>query len=323
MRECGVLMHITSLPGPYGVGTLGKAAYEFIDFLEEAGQSWWQILPLNPTGYGDSPYQSASTYAGNPYLIDLEKLIDQQLLTRAEVEGIYWGENAEKVDFGALYHGRWQVLRMAYSRFQGGAEFESFCRENQSWLADFALFMAIKNDKGGQSWYTWEDGLKFRQDDAIARARLRHSQEIRFQSFVQYLFYSQWAQLRAYAHSKGVRFIGDVPIYVPLDSVDVWANPQLFQLDETLTPKAVAGCPPDYFSEDGQLWGNPLYRWVDMPATASAGGSAGWRLRASFTIPSGLTISVALKPTGLYPTGIRPPGAANGSKAPAWILSRL
>lgn len=264
MRECGVLMHITSLPGPYGVGTLGRSAYEFVDFLQAAGQSWWQILPLGPTGYGDSPYQSVSAYAGNPYLIDLEALAEQGLVTRQELEGFFWGSSPDKVDYGAQYQNRWQVLRLAFSRFAGGEDFDCFCRENAGWLEDFALFMAVKNNRQGRGWFQWEDGLKFRRNEAMAKARQQYAGEIRFQCFVQYLFARQWEALRRYAAGKGIRFIGDVPIYVPLDSVEVWSAPQLFQLDETLTPTAVAGCPPDCFSEDGQLWGNPLYRWEDM-----------------------------------------------------------
>ncbi len=264
MRECGILMHITSLPGPYGVGTFGKSAYEFVEFLEAAGQSWWQILPLSPTGYGDSPYQSASAFAGNPYLIDLELLQEQGLVTRDELESFSWGDNAEKVDFGLLYQNRWQVLRLAYGRFGGGREFEDFCRENAAWLDDYALFMALRNARGGQSWYLWEDALKFRQPQALEKARQQYAGEIRFQSFVQFQFARQWQALRVFAREHGVRFIGDVPIYVPLDSLEVWCQPQLFQLDEDLMPTAVAGCPPDCFSEDGQLWGNPLYRWDEM-----------------------------------------------------------
>lgn len=264
MRECGVLMHITSLPGPYGVGTMGKRAFEFVDFLADAGQSWWQILPLSPTGYGDSPYQSASAYAGNPYLIDLDLLKAQGLVTQQELSSFRWCHSEEKVDYGLLYENRWKVLRLCYGRFAGGEDFEEFCRENESWLADYALFMAIKQAKGGASWYTWEDSLKRRQSKALDDARHTYADEIRFQSFVQYLFARQWRALRSYANAKGIRFIGDVPIYVPLDSVEVWSKPELFQLDEGLNPTAVAGCPPDAFSEDGQLWGNPLYRWDVM-----------------------------------------------------------
>ncbi len=261
MRESGILMHITSLPGPYGVGTMGKHAYAFVDFLKEAGQSCWQILPLTPTGYGDSPYQSCSTFAGNYYLIDLDTLIEEGLLKKSEVEGIQWCRREDKADFGLLYNNRLKVLRLAYDRFDGGKEFEAFCAENRDWLEDFALFMALKTQNNGKPWYQWEDDLKFRDVDAIDDARVALAEEIRFHSFVQYLFRKQWFALRDYAHENGVKIIGDVPIYVPLDSADVWTNPELFQLDEELDPIDVAGCPPDCFSEDGQLWGNPLYAW--------------------------------------------------------------
>lgn len=264
MRESGVLMHITSLPGNYGVGTMGKNAYGFIDFLKAAGQSCWQILPLSPTGYGDSPYQSCSTFAGNHYLIDLDMLVEAGMLKQEELEYIFWGAREDKVDFGALYNSRLGVLRKAYSRFQGSDAFTSFCSENSSWLSDFSLFLALKDRNGGTCWYQWEEPLKNRDPDAIWKARQELREEIRFYSFVQFLFADQWSRLRTYAHSKGVRIIGDVPIYVPLDSADVWANPELFQLDRNLIPTAVAGVPPDGFTADGQLWGNPLYRWDVM-----------------------------------------------------------
>ena len=264
MRESGVLMHITSLPGKYGVGTMGKTAFEFVDFLKKAGQRCWQILPLTPTGYGDSPYQSCSTFAGNHYLIDLDLLVEQSLLKQEEIENIRWNDTEEKVNFGLLYNHKLDVLRIAHSRFAGGEAFENFCRENSSWLSDFALFMALKERSGGQSWYSWEKDLKYRNPDAIWKVRQELRETIQFYCFVQYIFYTQWAALRAYAHENDIRIIGDVPIYVPLDSADVWSNPELFQLDEKLNPVAVAGCPPDAFSEDGQLWGNPLYRWDIM-----------------------------------------------------------
>ena len=261
MRESGILMHITSLPGPYGIGTMGKDAYRFVDFLKAAGQHYWQILPLTPTGYGDSPYQSCSTFAGNHYLIDLDKLIEEGLLNKDEVENIDWGSDAACTDFGKLYNNRLNVLRLAYGRFSGNEDFDRFCRENSSWLPDFALFMALKAKLGGAPWYQWEEGLKRRDSDAIWNARQELKDEIRFYCFVQYLFDRQWTALRSYAHANGVKIIGDVPIYVPYDSADVWSNPELFQMDEMLNPTNVAGCPPDGFSEDGQLWGNPLYRW--------------------------------------------------------------
>ena len=261
MRESGILMHITSLPGAYGVGTMGKQAFAFIDFLEQAGQSCWQILPLNPTGYGDSPYQSCSAFAGNHYLIDLDKLVEEGLLEKGEIEHIDWCWSETKADFGRLYNNRLNVLRLAYGRFRGGEAFDSFCAENSSWLPDFALFMALKGKYQGQPWYNWDRDLKFRDPDAIWNARQELKEEVRFYSFVQFLFFKQWNALRSYATGKGIRIIGDVPIYVPLDSVEVWSSPELFQLDQDLNPEAVAGCPPDAFSADGQLWGNPLYRW--------------------------------------------------------------
>ena len=264
MRCSGILMHISSLPGPYGVGTMGKNAFRFVDFLEDAGQSVWQILPLTPTGYGDSPYQSCSTFAGNHYLIDLEALVEEKLLKNEELSSIRWSWSETKADFGLLYNNRLNVLRKAYDRFAAQEELDAFCAENAGWLPDFALFMALKDRFGGKPWYQWDKALKFRDSKAIETARQELKEEIRFFCFVQYLFYKQWNALRAYAHGKGIRIIGDVPIYVPYDSVEVWKDTQLFQLDEKLDPVSVAGCPPDAFSADGQLWGNPLYRWDVM-----------------------------------------------------------
>ena len=264
MRCSGILMHISSLPGPYGVGTMGKNAFRFVDFLEDAGQSVWQILPLTPTGYGDSPYQSCSTFAGNHYLIDLEALVEEKLLKKEELSSIRWSWSETKADFGLLYNNRLNVLRKAYDRFAAQEELDAFCAENAGWLPDFALFMALKDRFCGKPWYQWDKALKFRDSKAIETARQELKEEIRFFCFVQYLFYKQWNALRAYAHGKGIRIIGDVPIYVPYDSVEVWKDTQLFQLDEKLDPVSVAGCPPDAFSADGQLWGNPLYRWDVM-----------------------------------------------------------
>ncbi len=264
MRRSGILMHITSLPGPYGVGTLGAQAYKFVDFLKKSGQSWWQLLPLTPTGYGDSPYQSCSAFAGNPYLIDLNLLVEAGWLEAEEVQTVQWSWEENRVDFGLLYRNRASVLRLAYSRFDRQDALDVFCRENSSWLPDFALYMALKDENGGKPWYLWDAPLKFRKPDAIWDARQRLKDDIRFYSFVQYLFYTQWSALHAYAHENGVSIIGDVPIYVPLDSVEVWSDPELFQLDKDLMPTAVAGCPPDAFTADGQLWGNPLYRWDVM-----------------------------------------------------------
>jgi len=261
MRASGILMHITSLPGPYGVGTMGKESYKFIDFLQKSGQRYWQILPLTPTGYGDSPYQSCSTYAGNHYLIDLGFLVADGLLLPEEITACDWGDRENKVNFGLLYANRLKVLRLAYNRFQDWEALNTFCRENDFWLPDFALYMALKERTGGAPWYQWEEPIKYREPEAVWQVRKELKEEIRFYCFVQFLFHTQWKALRAYAHKAGISIIGDVPIYVPYDSADVWSSPEWFCLDETLTPTAVAGCPPDGFNEDGQLWGNPLYRW--------------------------------------------------------------
>ena len=261
MRESGILMHITSLPSPYGVGTMGSQAYQFIDFLEKSGQSYWQILPVTPTGYGDSPYQSCSTYAGNHYLIDLELLVKEGLLKSSEIKKFNWGQDDTQVDFGKLYDHRLQVLRLAYQRFADTEALEDFCRENEGWIWDYAMFMALKSRNDGKPWYQWEEKLKFRDDATLTEAWHEEKEEIYFHCFLQYVFARQWEALRGYAHKKGIRIIGDVPIYVPYDSCEVWSRPELFYLEETLDPVAVAGCPPDGFNADGQLWGNPLYRW--------------------------------------------------------------
>jgi len=268
MRESGILMHITSLPGPYGIGTMGVQAYTFLDFLEQAGQSCWQILPLSPTGYGDSPYQAFSAFAGNHYLIDLDILVAEGLLEPQELTAAHWGSNPGRVDFGAMYENRTRVLRLAFDRFVPDEDYRRFVSENLSWLADYSLFMALKAHTGGADWQNWPDGLKLREEEALARARQELDGEIRFQYFLQYQFNLQWNRLRSYANAKGIRIIGDVPIYVPLDSADVWACPDAFQLDESRRPKMVAGCPPDSFSADGQLWGNPLYDWDYMKQTS-------------------------------------------------------
>lgn len=264
MRKSGILMHITSLPGPYGVGTMGKQAFAFVDFLREAGQQYWQVLPLTPTGYGDSPYQSCSSYAGNHYMIDLELLAEEGLLSLQELQQIQWEEQPNRVDFGRLYQNRLCILRKACSRFGEDAKFRRFLEENATWLPDFALYMALKDKFDGAPWYQWPCPLKSREESAVAAAMVELNENIHFYCFVQYLFYKQWNALRDYAHANGVKIIGDVPIYVPYDSVEVWKEPQYFQLDAHFIPTAVAGCPPDAFSEDGQLWGNPLYRWERM-----------------------------------------------------------
>ena len=267
MRESGILMHITSLPGPYGIGTMGKHAFAFVDFLAEAGQHCWQILPLNPTGFGDSPYQSCSTFAGNHYLIDLELLTEEGLLKKEELEEIRWCIRDTKVDYGLLYANRMAVLKKAFARHGETEDFARFRAENDSWLPDYAAYMGLKEKYGGKPWYCWPEEARRYGADAVSIAweYLGH-EGIQFHCFTQYLFFRQWQALRAYAHEKEIRIIGDVPIYVPLDSVEVWKEPRMFQLDENLNPKVVAGCPPDAFTAEGQLWGNPIYDWDAMGA---------------------------------------------------------
>ena len=258
-------MPIFSLPSPYGIGTFGKDAYAFVDFLEQAGQSYWQILPLTPTNYGDSPYQSFSSDAGNPYFIDLDTLCAAGLLYPEEYTAVDFGDDPLKVDYGKLYERRLPLLRTAFARFDRKTEaFVAFCRKEADWLDEYALFMALKDEAGGVSWREWEVPLRTRQADALHKARTRLAEEIVFYRFVQYLFFTQWHALKAYANERGIRIIGDMPIYVADDSADVWANPRQFDLDEELLPRVVAGCPPDAFSEDGQLWGCPVYDWATM-----------------------------------------------------------
>lgn len=259
-------MAVSSLPSPYGIGTLGKAAYDFADFLHASGQSYWQMLPLGPTSYGDSPYQSFSTYAGNPYFIDPDLLVEDGLLTKAECDACDWGDGPRHVDYGKIYDSRFDLLRRAYRRgWERDAEaVAAFAAENH-WLADYALYMACKRHFGMKAWSEWEDAdIRLRKPEALAQYRALLQDDIRFYTYLQFLFFRQWNALRDYVHELGIRIIGDLPIYVAMDSADVWAEPQFFQLDDALIPKAVSGVPPDYFSEDGQLWGNPLYDWDAM-----------------------------------------------------------
>ena len=265
MRASGVLMHISSLPGDTGIGTLGKEAYEFVDFLNKSGQTYWQVLPLCPTSYGDSPYQSFSTFAGNPYFIDFDLLCNDGLLKKSDYSRIKWCENPEKVDFELIYKNRFNVLRKAFNNFDlNNTEFVDFCNENSYWLDDFALYMSLKNSFDGKPWNEWSHELKTRNKKSISKAKNEFKEEIKFQKFIQYIFFRQWNDLKNYANEKGTKIIGDIPIYVAGDSADVWANPKQFLLDEDCNPIEVAGCPPDAFSEDGQLWGNPLYDWDYM-----------------------------------------------------------
>lgn len=266
MRTSGVLMPISSLPSEYGIGTMGKEAKRFVDFLVKGGQRYWQILPICPTSYGDSPYQSFSSFAGNPYFIDLELLCEEGLLRKEECDAITWCEREDSVDYPTLYENRYGLLKKAYQRFCGNIpeDFLDFCEKQALWLEDYALFMALKDANAGASWLTWDDDLKMRDAKAIEKAKIAYAEDIRFYRMLQYLFFKQWKELKDYANAHNIFIIGDVPIYVALDSADVWSNPKQFYLDKKLEPVAVAGCPPDAFSEDGQLWGNPLFRWDVM-----------------------------------------------------------
>lgn len=262
-RESGILLSVASLPSRYGIGCFSKEAYEFVDQLKAAGQSYWQILPLGPTSYGDSPYQSFSTFAGNPYYISLEALVDEGLLTREECEAADLGADAGLVDYEKLYENRFPLLRKAYERSKAGKdpEFLRFKAENAWWLDDYALYMAVKARFDQTAWTQWAEDIRLRWQNALDYYRRELYFDIEFHQYLQYLFMNQWNRLKAYANSRGIRIVGDIPIYVALDSADAWASPELFQLDENNVPKAVAGCPPDGFSATGQLWGNPLYRW--------------------------------------------------------------
>lgn len=277
MRHAGILLPISSLPSPYGIGTFSRSARDIVDMLKKADQHYWQILPLGPTGYGDSPYQSFSAFAGNPYFIDLDQLIEQGLLERSDVEDVDFGTDETQVDYEKLYLNRFTVLRKAYkaSRFDYEATYTRFVKENEDWLHDYALFMALKNANNGKSWFEWPDDIRLRDEKAIAEAEEKYADEIHFYCFLQYEFSMQWQSLKQYANSQGIEIIGDIPIYVASDSSDSWAHPELFQFDEDRKPTGVAGCPPDAFSADGQLWGNPLYNWEYQEQT----GYRWWKRR--------------------------------------------
>ena len=280
MRASGILLPITSLPSAYGIGTFSKEAYAFVDFLEKARQKYWQVLPFGSTGYGDSPYQSFSTFAGNPYFIDLETLIKEGLLTETECENVDYGDSVEQVEYDKIYHSRFQLLRLAYERFRTltNDNFEVFCKEQESWLNDYSLFMAVKNyfvDKGIDE---WDEDIRIRKPETIAKYEELLADNIVFYKFIQYKFFEQWNLLKEYANNKGIKIIGDIPIYVAYDRADTWAYKELFKFDKDGKPIAVAGCPPDSFSATGQLWGNPLYDWEYHKST----GYAWWIKRIAF-----------------------------------------
>lgn len=264
MRRNGMLLPIASLPSPYGIGGFSKEAYEFIDLLEETGQKLWQILPLGPTSYGDSPYQSFSTFAGNPYFIDLDTLAEKGWLTKEACEASDYGDNESYIDYGRIYNSKFVLLKQAFlnSDILSDEKFTEFCKANQHWLPDYALYMALKNQNDGKSWIEWEEEIRLRKPEAVEYYKKELEEECNFYEFLQYEFHEQWTKVKEYAHEKGIQIVGDVPIYVAFDSADTWANPELFQLDEKNLPLGVAGCPPDAFSATGQLWGNPLYNWA-------------------------------------------------------------
>lgn len=271
-RASGILLHPTSLPGKYGIGTLGKACFDFIDFLVRAGQTYWQILPLGPTGYADSPYQCFSAHAGNPNLIDLDLLVKLKLLDHEDLEDFpHLSEN--QVEFDAVQKARLPILKKAFERFLHYADnldkmaYRNFLKEQSKWINDYALFMAIKSNRGQRPWYQWEESLKMRDPEALRAIQTSFHEEIDFHKFLQYAFFRQWMAVKEYAHKYKIRIIGDIPLYVALDSADAWSNPEIFEFDKNRNPIRVGGVPPDYFSETGQLWGNPLFRWDVLKET--------------------------------------------------------
>ncbi len=293
-RKSGILLPISSLPSDYGIGSFSKEAYEFVDFLEKAGQSYWQILPLGQTGYGDSPYQSFSTFAGNPYFIDLDALAAEGYISREDVSCLYFGSSPSYVDYAEIYKNRYIILRKAYDNSpyclsmtnrpespedrEKQQAFEEFIRDNRDWLTDYALYRAVKREMGNTSYIEWDDPIRLRDPEAMRTYREKLSDEIRFVEFQQYLFYTQWTALKEYANGKGIEIIGDLPIYVAFDSADTWSHPELFEFDEKGFPTVVAGVPPDAFSATGQLWGNPIYRWDYHKKT----GYAWWMDRLAY-----------------------------------------
>ena len=264
MRESGVLFPIASLPTKYGIGGFSAEAYEYVNWLKKTGCHYWQILPLGPTGYGDSPYQSVSTFAGNPYFIDLEELIENELLTEEECEEADATENPNYIDYGKMYNTRLALLQKAYERSEhkNDSEYLAFCKKNAFWLDDYALFVAVKKSFDGKSWTDWDNDIKTRKPAAIKSYTAKYADDVDFYKWIQWQFFKQWNDLKEYANINGIKIIGDIPIYVAADSADAWANSKLFMFDKDCNPTKVAGCPPDAFSATGQLWGNPLYDWA-------------------------------------------------------------
>lgn len=262
-RQSGIFLHITSLPNQQGIGTLGKEAFEFVDKLSKADQKIWQICPLGPTGYGDSPYQTFSAFAGNPLLLDMYDLVQRALIETYDLENLS-DLSLENVDYGSLFVEKNKLLKKAYYSFEKNENYDQFCNENEFWLHEYALFMSIKDHFGGSSWNSWPTDIKLRSSLEMERFSVNLVDEIDYYKFLQFIFWQQWNKLHSYAAQKGVKIFGDIPIFVALDSADAWSNRHLFHFDENGNPRVVAGVPPDYFSATGQLWGNPLYNWQKM-----------------------------------------------------------
>lgn len=318
-RASGILLHPTSLPNDFGIGDFGKTAFDFVDFLSDTKQTYWQILPLNPTGYGDSPYQSFSAFAGNTMLISPEKLVEEIFLTNEEIKNKP-DFPADKVDYGAVYNWKNEILLKAFEKFERTEDFESFCVDVAWWLDDYALYRAIRENENHKAWFEWNETLRFRDEEAIKKIRGELSVEIEREKFYQFLFFRQWMNLKKYANENGVKIIGDLPIFVSSDSADVWSNPKFFKLKSTGAPSVVAGVPPDYFSKTGQLWGNPLYDWENLRAD----GFEFWKKRVGFGLITAdvLRIDHFRGFEAVWEVPAKDKTAENGSwvKVPGWDL---
>ncbi len=311
MRASGILLPVSSLPSPYGIGSLGKQSFEFVDFLKSSKQSFWQILPIGPTGYGDSPYQSFSAFACNPYFIDLDLLKQQNLLLQQEIDMFDFGNDNQKIDYYSLYKNRNILLKKAAVRFDvNDKDYISFCEQNKHWLEDYALFMALKAENKMVSFMEWEDNLLKRDPNTIDQAKQRLEQEISFYKIVQFFFFEQWSKLKQYANDNGIKIIGDIPIYVSPDSSELWVNKDLFKVDRGGKLEGVAGCPPDAFTSDGQLWGNPLYDWEHHAST----GYSWWieRIRYALTVYDAVRIDHFRGFEGYYSIPAEDVNAKNG-----------
>jgi len=315
-RGAGILMPISALPSPYGIGTLGKESYQFADFLERIGSKYWQVLPVGPTSYGDSPYQSFSAFAGNPYFVDLDYLVEEQLLKKEEIDIFKWQESEDCVEYEMIYNNRFQVLKLAFyrSNHREQAAFHQFCKSNEYWLEDYSFYMALKDYFGNREWLTWDEDIRNRTVEAIEKYTAQLEEEIEFWKFCQYKFREQWDRLKGYANQKGIQLIGDIPLYVAMDSSDVWVYGDLFELDERKKPIHVAGVPPDEFSNEGQRWGNPLYRWEEMDKTDFAWWKE--RMKISASLYDVIRIDHFIGVVNYYSIPADSPTATSGSWMP-------